>query len=64
MPDSKLGSDEAVTTGGGCDRSSAALPAHRRVGPALDQVVEEPLAKQEKACAYSTCTDSGFRDSW
>lgn len=49
---------------GGCDRSSAAFLAQQRVKPALDQMLEEPLSKQEKACACSTHTDKGFRDSW
>lgn len=46
---------------GDCDRSSAALPAHGR--SARDQMLEEMLAKQEKACSHSTCTDMGFRNA-
>lgn len=45
---------------GGYDRSSAALPAHGR--SALNQMLEQMLSKQEKACSHSTCTGMVFRD--
>lgn len=54
--------DEACQ--GSLPQSFSSSSGSPKVGPALDQMLEEPLSKQEKARAYSACTDSGFRDSW
>lgn len=59
VPDSKRA--QKMHHKGGCDRSSAALLAHGR--SALDQMLEEMLSKQEKACSHNTCTGVGFRDT-
>lgn len=60
VPDSKQGSDEAWQRRLWQIFSSSS--GHRRVGPALDEVLAELLSKQEKACAYGTHADTGFRD--